>query len=577
MTQKRLRNDWQTAIRLWLFSMKKNLGTAGLVTACVSLLCPGLFFVNWSYPVYETPVLYNATDDAMIVMTIAAVFSCLLALLLVCLNFSYLYKKSAGDLYHALPLTRAKLLLARFAGCVLPALLPAVVNYAALFLLSADKNIVLPVPFLLSGLVLNVAVVLCVTAFATVFLVLCGTTFSFLASFAVFNLGIPAILFIGDHIAGLSLWGYTSDMLEVYYHCTPVLYAGTRYLTLYETTGWELWMHIGILVLLTAVFLLVSCLLYNRRKSEKAGTAYAFRPVRYGIMGITCYVGSFVIGYLFDSQFLPLFWLFAAIGSILIALAFGAIMDKGFKTAVRSLIVGGVCFGLLFGTFLGIGLDVVGYEDQLPALSQIESVVYEDMFGSPMEFDDPATIRSLHEFVIKRNPRDLLKVDPDEEKYNTWYSMDITYKLKNGQTVSRRYNSHDLTVRKQLTAFLFSDEYRQSIDRLVESAGEGHLYVGYYIWNPEGAYEDWFDLTLTEAEYTHFMDLYYSEGPAVDQNGEDYTTHQLVYYDQAGTSWAFHLPYSTKTCVKTTAYLHTLFEAQYPEKAALFQKKQANA
>ena len=75
MTQKVLRNDWLTAIRLWLFSMKKNLGTAGLVTACASLLCPGLFFVNWSYPVYETPTLYNATDDAMIVMTIAAIFS----------------------------------------------------------------------------------------------------------------------------------------------------------------------------------------------------------------------------------------------------------------------------------------------------------------------------------------------------------------------------------------------------------------------------------------------------------------------------------------------------------------------
>ena len=98
MTQKVLRNDWLTAIRLWLFSMKKNLGTAGLVTACASLLCPGLFFVNWGYPVYETPILYNATDDAMIVMTIAAIFSCLLALLLVaCCNCNLATKIPAAE------------------------------------------------------------------------------------------------------------------------------------------------------------------------------------------------------------------------------------------------------------------------------------------------------------------------------------------------------------------------------------------------------------------------------------------------------------------------------------------------
>lgn len=576
MTQNVLRNDWLTALRLWLFSMKKNLSTAGLVTACASLLCPGLFLVNWSYPIAEG-MHYDATDDAMTVMGIAAIFSCLLALLLACLNFSYLYKKSAGDLYHALPLTRAKLLLARFASCVVPALLPVVVNYATLFIIATDKHIILAAPMLLCGLALNVAVVLCVTAFAMIFMVLCGTMFSYLASFAAFNLGIPAILFIVDHVCGMALWGYTSEMTEVYYHCTPILYAGTRYLTLYQTTGWELWMHIGILLLLTAVFLLLSCLLYNRRKSEKSGTAFAFRPMRYGIMGITCFVGCFVIGYLFDSQFGPVFWLFAAIGAVLIALAFGAIMDKGFKTAVRSLVVGGVSFALLFATFLGIGLDIIGYEDRIPDLSQIEAVYYEDMFGAQLKFEDPAMIHDLHQLLIKRNPQNLPETAPGNKMHKRWYSAEITYQLKNGQTFRRSYNDHDQTVREHMTAMLFTDAYRKSLDALVAKSDAGHLYAGYYRYSGEGKFEEWYDLALTKAEYTELMDLYYSEGAAVSRDPDDYNELQLGYYGQASGAWSYYLPYSRTTCPKTEAYLYALFEEQYPEKAAASQEQQANA
>ncbi|MBQ1211746.1 MAG: hypothetical protein IIX68_08095 [Clostridia bacterium] len=563
MTRKVLPNDWLTAIKLWLFSCKKNLSTAGLVTACLSLLCPGLLITEWLDTLHNYNFVYDGNDDAMSLMIAAAIFSCALALLLACFNFSYLYKKSAGDLFHALPLTRTQLLLSRYAACVVPALLPAAVNYLTLFLFAFDKKLELDLSMVACGLALTVAIVLCVTAFAMIFMVCCGNVFSALASFGAINLGAVAVLFIVDRLCDEFLYGYVSQMDNAYPYCSPVLYAGTRFMLLDETHGWKLWLHIGILLVLAIGFLALSCLLYNRRKSEKAGLAFALRWMRYPVMGMTAFVGCYLIGLLFDTQHGFLFFVFAAIGALLIALAVGAILDKGFKTAKRSLAVGGVSFALLFATFLCIGLDLFGYIDRIPAVDEIASVRYDDMYSGGITFTDPAAIRQLHKVILDDHARE---VEPSEENYNYWYSVQITYTLKNGKTIARRYNDHGAAVYKQINAVLLSKAYREEIDKWVAASTDGPIYVGYR-FEDETRY-DYFDLELNKVASKRLLDLYFAEATVADLSYEKGDSLMINYYDKYYDGWHLSLPYSSKTFADVQAYLDELFIAQYPEKAA---------
>lgn len=238
---------------------------------------------------------------------------------------------------------------------------------------------------------------------------------------------------------------------------------------------------IGALVLLVA-----GALLYRIRRSEASGDTLSFRPLRPVVRWAVGLLGGLGLGLVLTGMLNCTYntpALLACIVTLGLACMIGAQMliartPRVFGKLWPELLA--LCIALV-ALCLCIRADVFGFERRIPQTDQVESVevYHRGIYGSAAKITDPREIDAIvqaHRYLAGRAAGE--NRTPDSSEINTIY---ITYNLKNGGTLSRKYplRSEDLTA---VRAMLESETFRRSLvldDTGMTAEKLIHGYIGY--------------------------------------------------------------------------------------------------
>lgn len=234
----------------------------------------------------------------------------------------------------------------------------------------------------------------------------------------------------------------------------PLLSAGT----------WKSLLVYGIAAL---VLLAAGALLYRIRRSEASGDTLAFRPLRPVVRWVVGILGGLGLGLVLAAM-LSCTKNTPALLACIVTLGLACMIGTQMLIARTPRVFGklwpellALCIALV-ALCLCIRADVFGYERRVPQVSQVESVgIYQrSIYRNTAKITDPEEIGAItqaHRYLAGRAAGE--NRTPDSSEINTIY---ITYNLKNGGTLSRKYplRSEDLTA---VRAMLESETFRRSV------------------------------------------------------------------------------------------------------------------
>ena len=407
MMQKTSCSKFCPALNMFLFTIRKNVGFTAVATVLSLILSPfymmSLVENQLEFFVTEKIDFVEIFFPASIILAVGAT---LFLIILLYINFNFLYSKSASDAFHSVPISRTKMLLSRFFASFVSTIIPVIAAYIGFIAVGLHPNVEGNVGMIaLTGLYTVFMMLFC-GAFTLLFIITAGTVFDSLVAFAVLNVGLPVIVALicgmcEDHIYGIAYVDYT-----YYWQFTsPYLFSLLKLIMYFE--GDVALFQIGrtiVVALLTVVCLIVSILLYRRRKCETAGSAYAYKFVPFIIGTIVSVVCYFILGAIFANDRMDIsFWIPGIIGAAVGAVLYNIVINRGFKNIKRA--IAPVCVALvsIFTVTAGISFDVFGFEDYVPENTQIEnvSVTYR---GMDMDFENIELATNLHKLIVRDKP-----------------------------------------------------------------------------------------------------------------------------------------------------------------------------
>lgn len=462
MTSKTFSNKNST-LGLFLFTLKQNIGLIILTVIGTLLLCPGYLLIEVNkYHDRMSKAFYELNSAISFFGVAACVVGAIGVVVYNIINFSYLYSKKSSDVFHALPLTRTQLLLARSLAGFVSVMIPVLIGYIAVL------SIVLFIPWIIADLEIlavhfmyNIFVMLIAWSMSLLFMICAGTVFDFALSIGIINGGLLIFPHILSVFAESFLFGYGYSVPDSLLKCSSPIYYYA--FTIGDFMNRESEYRIGyaykkpplfnlnevtaiiVTVVLLAVLLTASILLYKRRNAEKAGNAYAFKFIYIISNLLLSFEVGFGVGVIFSDLELssPIFWIFSIIGALIASVAFGAISERGFKTYKKSLVIGGASAAVILILTACFAVDVIGYENRVPNSDKVLSVKA-DVQGFTIELagKDVSYVTDLHEKIIKEYDTAYQKMEEKslEYGYNIYYA-NLEYTLKNGTKIRRNYTA----------------------------------------------------------------------------------------------------------------------------------------
>lgn len=211
----------------------------------------------------------------------------------------------------------------------------------------------------------------------------------------------------------------------------------------------------------------IVALLYRIRRSEASGDTLSFRPLRPVVRWAVGLLGGLGLGLVLTGM-LNCTYNTPALLACIVTLGLACMIGTQMLIARTPRIFGklwpellALCAVLLALT-LCIKADLFGFERRIPQTDQVESVevYHRGIYGSAAKITDPREIDAIvqaHRYLADCGAKDNL--DSDWRWRNT---ISITYHLKNGGTLSRRYQlrNEDLTA---VRAMLESETFRRSV------------------------------------------------------------------------------------------------------------------
>ena len=233
---------------------------------------------------------------------------------------------------------------------------------------------------------------------------------------------------------------------------------------LLSATAWKSLLVYGIAAL---VLLAAGALLYRIRRSEASGDTLAFRPLRPVVRWVVGLLGGLGLGLVLAGM-LSCTKNTPALLACIVTLGLACMIVTQMLIVRTPRVFGklwpellALCIALV-ALCLCIRADVFGYERRVPQVSQVESVgIYQrSIYRNTAKITDPEEIGAItqaHRYLAGRAAGE--NRTPDSSEINT---ICITYNLKNGETLSRKYQlrSEDLTA---VRAMLESETFRRSL------------------------------------------------------------------------------------------------------------------
>lgn len=460
MTSATSLNKKNRLLSFFTFTLRKQTPITLLITAFCLLICPGVLLNN----VLEDLSHFDALSSRLPEMEhyfvdySIAIFIVALALMLILTvwNFSYLYSKKAGDVFHALPLRRVELLSIRMLSSFVGAAFTMTVSFASLTMVNFMPRVIgLPFATILATYGAMITMLFMLTVFTTIFAVCSGGIFDFIIAICSINCGLPALYYVFLNFLENNSYGVIwQNELEIgIYYTSPFLFGAAHVIKLAEN-GIEgvketfLTIHspvnvftMVLYVIFTALCILAVLKLYSVRRSETAGESYSFSLVPHIISVIVSIAGGYLLGYIFTGYGFDdiSFWLFFIIGIVLCSITAGAIFSRGFKTIVKSMIRSAITLGVAISICIGL-LFYGGYAERyIPDADEIDHIAvgYDEQVVFEGNFD---IVTDIHNAVLNKvGSEDTWEKEEAEIFVDQFDSIRMSYYLKNGKVVEREY------------------------------------------------------------------------------------------------------------------------------------------
>ncbi len=386
------------------------------------------------------------------------------------LLFSYMQSGASSTFSHSIPVTRKQTFVSHTVSGLIMIVFPHIVNTAIFLIYRFDSSFAesFKVSHLLitmyTGLIYSFLAFSCATFMSFVAgNVISAGVFTYVLAF----LPITVEAFINEFLR-IQLFGYNnySAIFEKIY-IMPASFVSIKYIAYY--------------VILSFVFLLLGFLVYRLRNLENHSEVVAFPKLKpFFIYGVAISFGC--VGYLYFNGIFgfenPLFLIpFGVIGIIVAKM----ISQKTFRIngVFKNIIIYGVC---IFALFVVFNFDLTGYEGRVPAIETVESIrldldinndestgwdrngnIYNyDYVFEPVvkDTDEMADIIKLHR-VITENRENIEAKSKNNYHYNDT-PINLTYTLKNGKTLERRYSINYDSFRKYVNAVAEGDAMRKA-------------------------------------------------------------------------------------------------------------------
>lgn len=423
---------------------------------------------------YYTPNSWNIQQD---LLNVGSQFGALLAfgygLLCALAVFSYLFSARSANTLHAMPFRREELFVTNFVSGLAFAVIPNLVIVITTLIVEALIGVILPMATLQWFLLVTLQF-LFFYGFSVFLVQLTGNGFFLIAIYGILNftvIGVEAVIrflqsiFIYGYYSGSS-FGTTGKFSPLFYLMAETNVKGTN--MLYNTKDelvhveyvYNGWAYLGILAAVGLVFAGIALLLYRRRNIESAGDVIAIRCLRPVFK--YCFAVGFamifgIVLYSFVQQVKTPMVMFAQIAAfMLIGTFFGyfvaeILLQKSFRVFRKSwkgFVAVSVCVVALLAA---LDCDLIGYEKYVPAADEIDNIVI-NYIERDRGTDDEEMIRrilALHEQLIaEKEEQEALNIEIEQFYYGKpvsdrvihGTSCRLVYNLKNGETVTRRYN-----------------------------------------------------------------------------------------------------------------------------------------
>lgn len=488
------------------FTIRKNLGI--IIVLCIAALVyyPGTFIINYENLLVRAE---NSTKSYLIedLGYVVTVLSTVATVLFNMLNFGFLYKKNSSDVFHSFPLKRSELLLSRFLSGLVSALIPALVCYATFGILMAFNSWMGNFIELLYYLLYNVIIVLVCSSFSMIFVVCAGSAFDLGISLIGANLALIAVGWIFESMLQEVLVGYNGYVTShIVYNLSPPYFCGLELGNVdkiiehgfINSTFFEFLIRSIIYIV---IFTLASVLLYNRRKAEKGGTAYAYKFMYLGCSLLAGICGGFLLGMIFNGTITSTpFWIFAVIGCLLTVVVYGAVSNRGFKGVGKSIIMGALSSVILIAVAAVGVTGGFGYTTRIPENNKIKNASV-SVFNENITFDDPQQILDLHQAIL-----DTEAMYYDENTtYEQLENVQFYYDLENGRTMSRNFTVNAPKISDKLLDIYKSNERLDMIKEHTNIIDAEAMSLYFYY---DGEY---YNADITEAEAQIFVEAYWQD------------------------------------------------------------------
>lgn len=486
------------------FTLRKSIGFIIILCIAALLYCPGGFIVNFedlkAANIEDLLSAYRSNNNKLVenLAYLVTVMSAIIAILFNAINFSFLYKKSSSDVFHAFPLTRTQLLLSRFSAGLIATFIPVLVCYAAFAIMAAFNPWMGSLTLLAVYLLYTVIITLVCSSFSLIFIISAGSMFDMGVSLIGSNIALLLVGQVFDSVLDRTLLGYNRAFAsDIMYYISPPYFCGIGLGRANNgMNGRTIEFFIRSVIYIIA-FTIIVVLLYNKRRAEKCeqGYAYKFMYIFCGALAGIC--GGYLIGFLFTYDVSsPVFYIFMTIGAILTAVIYGVITNRGFKNFGRAIAVGCVSSLIIISVAVFGITGGLGYSKRIPEKQDI-SDTHINAFSEFIHFENPDDILALHKKIIETGAAS------DREYTENKINVSFEYKLKNGKTMSRTFLVDTALLENELLTIYKSDERMNSIKESINFDTATSFSLYFY------DNDKYVNAIITRSEAQEFLDAYW--------------------------------------------------------------------
>lgn len=508
---------------LYKSALRRSIGYFGLLSVLLLIFYPFQYALRVFRELTESQQSWIASGGSLMEVShltgmgfqhtlVSAVFYTLILLvapivLALVLN-SYMHSKKAADVYHSLPVKRGTILGINTMVAMTIITIPVLACNLLVILFQTIKFGFHP--FLAGQILIDMCGWLIISLFVYVITaIVCtqvGTTFDSFIFSGILMVAIPVVLGIYTGLSTIFLYGFEPNQVfvETLLDLCPLSVMPTRlaFSNYVTETGFDamsaeqsaLLTHsniaIGVYLVLAIALLFLAKYLYRRRNSEQAETTTSKGFLQVIIKFLGTLIGGISVGLLFFSvnggtseSSNMTFVMWSLIGGILIYTIIEVILNRGFKSVIKSIPLGVGMVAVMSASTIVFLTGGFGYENRVPDIDAVDSIEISYMG----RFDDfahvyetsPDADNSNHYYlsvdsVTLPNPEQISTVlDYHKEmvahKYDkygnaqdikgAYANTTITYRLKNGKSMQRNYNFTSVQTLMKLASLETNAEF----------------------------------------------------------------------------------------------------------------------